>query len=131
MPCLFALFAAFTPRLALLFLWLFTPMVNSVFHGAWLWPLLGIIFLPFTTLMYVLVVAPLGPTNIWGWFAVLMGLLIDLRNVFDAYANRSEIDRYRTQMAYRGAILNATPTRAGARPFTPGQATPVPADMAR
>jgi formylglycine-generating enzyme required for sulfatase activity len=32
---------ALSPRLALLILWLFTPMVNEVFDGNWLWPLHG------------------------------------------------------------------------------------------
>ena len=91
MPCLFALVGAFAPRIALLLLWLFTPMVNAAFNNSWIWPLLGIIFLPFTTLMYVLVAAPLGQTNIWGWLIVLLGLLIDLRGYNDAYSNRSRV----------------------------------------
>lgn len=48
MPCLFALFAAFAPRLALFFLWILTPLVSRGF-GSFIVPLLGIIFLPFTT----------------------------------------------------------------------------------
>ncbi len=56
--CLFAIGAAFFPRLALLFVWLFTPLVNRAFSGGILLPLLGIIFLPFTTLIYVLVYIP-------------------------------------------------------------------------
>ena len=42
------LFKARSPRLALLILWLFTPMVNVEFGDNWLWPLLGLLFLPFT-----------------------------------------------------------------------------------
>jgi hypothetical protein len=94
MACLFALLGAFAPRLALLFLWLFTPLVNATFSGwtfPWLWSILGIIFLPFTTLMYVLVVGPLGSTNFWGWVVVFLGLLIDLRSYADAAANRKQI----------------------------------------
>jgi hypothetical protein len=41
---------ALCARIALLFIWLETPMVNRTFHGEWLLPLLGIIFLPITTL---------------------------------------------------------------------------------
>jgi hypothetical protein len=90
MLCLFALMAAFAPRLMLIFLWLFTPLVNSAFDF-WLWPLLGIVFLPFTTLMYVLAVGPLGPANFWGWLMVFLGLLVDLRSYSDAYANRARL----------------------------------------
>jgi hypothetical protein len=91
---LFALLGAFAPRLALFFLWIFTPLVNTAFNGwvmPWLWPILGVIFLPFTTLMYVLVVGPLGSTNFWGWLVVFLGLLIDLRAYADAAANRNQI----------------------------------------
>jgi cytochrome c oxidase assembly factor CtaG len=53
-----------SPRAALLILWLFTPLVQTAFDDSWLWPLLGLLFLPSATLMYVLVVAALGPTTI-------------------------------------------------------------------
>jgi hypothetical protein len=64
--------------------------VNQAF-SFWLWPLLGVIFLPFTTLMYVLVIGPLGSTNFWGWLTILLGLLIDLRAYADSYAYRKQI----------------------------------------
>ena len=38
--CLFAMGAAFFPRLALFFVWLFTPLVNRAFHNTFIWPLL-------------------------------------------------------------------------------------------
>jgi len=92
--CLFALLAAVSPRLAVVILWIFTPLVNAAFNNNWLWPLLGLLFLPFTTLMYVLVVGPLGPTNIWGWLMVLLGVLIDARAYFDAYSNRNQYGQF-------------------------------------
>jgi hypothetical protein len=46
---------ALCARLALLVVWLSTPLVQRAFHGGWILPLLGIIFLPITTLAYVLV----------------------------------------------------------------------------
>jgi hypothetical protein len=90
MVCLFALLATFAPRLMLLILWIFTPLVNRTFDF-WLWPLLGLIFLPFTTLMYVLAVGPLGAANVWGWLMVFFGLLIDLRSFADVHANRARL----------------------------------------
>jgi hypothetical protein len=53
MEWLLALFG----RLALLCLWLWTPLVGRAFHGGWLLPLLGLLFLPLTTLVYILVSA--------------------------------------------------------------------------
>ncbi len=89
MLCLFALGAAFFPRLALLFLWIFTPLVTRAFHSAFILPLLGIIFLPFTTLMYVLVwIAPYGVVGL-AWFWVLLGFVIDLTSYGSGgYSNR-------------------------------------------
>jgi hypothetical protein len=57
-----------------------------------LWPILGLIFLPFTTLMYVLLWAPgigIGPL---GWLWLLLAVLIDLGGWGSTgYAHR---DRY-------------------------------------
>lgn len=87
MPCLFAVIGAIAPRIALLILWLFTPVVSRVFDG-WFFPLLGVIFLPFTTLMYVLVAYDAGSISFWGWLTVGLGLLLDLQGYFTAYNNR-------------------------------------------
>ena len=93
--CLYALGAAFFPRLALLFVWLFTPLVNRVFHFTFILPLLGIIFLPFTTLMYVLAYNPLAGVTGWGWFWVILGFLLDLSSYSStAYTNRNRIPGY-------------------------------------
>jgi len=87
MPCLFAIIGAFAPRLAFVLLWIFTPLVSRVFNNAVL-PILGLIFLPFTTLFYVLVVNSLGSHNIWGWLLILIGFLLDLRNYSDLNSRR-------------------------------------------
>lgn len=74
MSWLLALFA----RLALLVVWLATPLVNRAFSGGWILPLLGIIFLPITTLTYVLVFYITGSVTGWGWLWVALALMIDL-----------------------------------------------------
>jgi hypothetical protein len=93
--CLFALLAVLSPRAALVILWLFTPLVQTVFEGRWLLPLLGLLVLPFTTLIYVLVVGALGPTTFWGWVMVLFGLAMDVRGYYDGYVHRDQLDRSR------------------------------------
>jgi hypothetical protein len=77
MGCLLALVAAISPRLALLLVWIFTNLVDRAFEG-FLVPLLGLILLPFTTLIYVLAYQPLVGVTGWGWFFVFLGLLFDL-----------------------------------------------------
>ena len=54
MGCLLALFGGLFPRLALLIVWIARPVLVDAAFTTWLWPLLGIIFLPFATLMYVI-----------------------------------------------------------------------------
>src|SRR6266704_6274465 len=71
-------FVALFARLALLVVWLTTPLVQRAFHGGWLLPLLGILFLPITTLTYVLVYSITGSVTGWGWLWVALAVLLDL-----------------------------------------------------
>jgi hypothetical protein len=88
MGCLFALIALISARLALFLLWAFTNYVNFAFHGGWVWPLLGIVFAPWTTLFYVLVYAPAGPIHVAGWILVGIGVILDISSWGQAGANR-------------------------------------------
>ena len=94
MGCLFALIAVLSPRLAIFLLWAFTNYVNLVFHGGWVWPLLGIVFAPWTTLMYILVAAPAGPVHFAGWLVVGIGVVLDLNSWGQAAANRRAAAAY-------------------------------------
>ncbi len=75
--CLFGLIAAGAPRLGLLFVWMFTDLVTRAFDLLLL-PLLGLIFLPWTTLMYVLVYDPFSGVTLLGALLVIFGFLLDL-----------------------------------------------------
>jgi hypothetical protein len=86
MSWLVALFA----RLALLVVWLSTPLVNRAFHGGWLLPLLGIICLPITTLTYVLVYDISGSVTGWGWLWVVLAFLLNL----GAYSSSAPCRRF-------------------------------------
>jgi hypothetical protein len=77
MGCLFALLAGFAPRIALVLVWIFTNLVDRAFTG-FLLPLLGLIFLPYATLFYVLAWSPVGGVRGWGWFFVILGLILDI-----------------------------------------------------
>jgi hypothetical protein len=57
--CLFFLLLLFGPRLVGVLWWLFEPLRWDATFGTVLLPILGLVFLPWTTLMYVLV-APGG-----------------------------------------------------------------------
>lgn len=89
---LFALMAGFFPRLGTLLIWLARPnMFSAAFGGSWLWPVLGIIFLPFTTLMYVILWSPTGLTG-WDWMWLILAVLLDISHYAStAYGNRDQI----------------------------------------
>jgi len=85
MSWLIALFS----RIALLCVWIWTPLVGRAFHGGWLLPLLGILFLPITALTYILVYAVVGSVTGWGWAWIVLAVLLDL--AAHSYPARSAI----------------------------------------
>jgi hypothetical protein len=78
MPCLIALLALISPRLALFFVFLFSNMLDRAFDG-WLLPLLGFFLLPWTTLAYT-VMWDTGTNTVDGFevFVVILAFLADL-----------------------------------------------------
>jgi hypothetical protein len=90
--CLLALIAAFSPRLALFLIWIFTNLVSRAFD-TFIVPLLGFLLLPFTTLMYVLVYQPVTGVTGFGWLLVIVGFLIDLGAYGGVYGRRSRSAR--------------------------------------
>jgi hypothetical protein len=95
MGCLFAIFAGGAPRLAFLFLWAARPvMVNLAFNTV-IWPLLGLIFLPFTTLMYTVMHTPGVGLVGWDWFWLTLAALLDIGGIASsARANRDRMPGY-------------------------------------
>ena len=93
--CLFAIFAGVAPRLAFLFLWLARPALVNAAFSSWIWPLLGLIFLPFTTLMYVLLWSPGAGLTGFDWFWLILAVLLDIGGIGSSgYANRNQIPGY-------------------------------------
>ena len=78
MPCLIALFALISPRLALFFIFVFSNMLDRAFDG-WLLPLLGFFLVPWTTLAYTLM-WDTGTRTVDGfeWFVVVLAFVVDL-----------------------------------------------------
>ena len=52
MPCLIVIFAVFFPRLVMVAIAIFTNWFSAAFHTV-LWPLLGFLLMPYTTLAYM------------------------------------------------------------------------------
>lgn len=95
MGCLLAILAGFFPRLALLVLWIARPALVAAAFNTFLLPLLGIIFLPFTTLIYVIVYTPgVGLTG-FDWFWVILAVLLDIGHWGATYTQRNQMPRER------------------------------------
>jgi hypothetical protein len=86
---LFVLFAAFAPRLLLIFLWIARPNLMGQAFETFLLPLLGFIFLPFTTLMWVLLwTGSNGSISGFDWVWLGIAVLLDLGHWAGGAANR-------------------------------------------
>jgi hypothetical protein len=80
--CLIVLLGSAFPRVALVLTWIFSKRVDIAFEGGVALPLLGLIFLPYTTLFYVFAYAPIAGVSSIGWFFVALGFLLDLSSLF-------------------------------------------------
>ena len=76
--CCLALSAGFIgPRFALLAWWIFGTKVDAAF-SSFFWPFLGLLFLPWTTIAYVLAWGPIDDVSGWGWLLVALGFAADV-----------------------------------------------------
>jgi hypothetical protein len=78
MGCLFALMAGVFPRLALFIVWVAGPARIDAAFDMFVLPLLGIILLPFATLMYVLLYTPGRGLTGGDWFWVVIAALLGI-----------------------------------------------------
>jgi hypothetical protein len=76
MGCLLVILGLLTPRVVMVLLWLFTNYLSRAFH-TFIWPLLGFVFLPTTTLAYAVAKNSLGGIKGWGLALLILGVLID------------------------------------------------------
>ncbi len=94
MPCLVALIAVLSPRLALFLVWLFDyNRVAICFSNMWI-GFFGFLFLPWTTLAWILCYQPLVGVSGFGWFLVLLGFVADISSYASSFRSR----RGRTQV---------------------------------
>jgi hypothetical protein len=79
MGCLIVLFALFSPRLALIFVWIFSNTLSHAFDS-WIVPLLGFFLLPWTTLAFTAFWSWGSGHHVVGieWFFVALAFLVDV-----------------------------------------------------
>ncbi|MFP4106000.1 MAG: hypothetical protein ACLFVU_07910 [Phycisphaerae bacterium] len=77
MGCLIFLVSLIAPRVALFFIWLLTNWF-SIAYDTVIWPLLGFIFLPYTTLAYMGAILTSGGVTIGWLILIVLAVLADL-----------------------------------------------------
>ena len=79
MCCAVLLAFGIGPRIAVVLVWIFGNRVELAFDSWWL-PLLGLIVLPWTTLMYLIAWSWSPGTGVTGleWILVVLGVAFDL-----------------------------------------------------
>ena len=77
MPCLLAIFAYSFPRLVIALVWLFSRYLERGYQTA-LWPILGFVFMPLTTLAYALAINSHGSLSGFYLFIFIIAVLLDL-----------------------------------------------------
>ena len=95
MCCLVLLLGFLGPRVAFLAWWIFGDKVDAAFD-TWVWPLLGLLLLPWTTLFYV--IAWSFPEGVHGadWLIVAIGVALDVMT----YSSRAAKSRYSASRSY-------------------------------
>lgn len=93
MCCIFTILVFLGPRFAGLIWWIAQPARWTGAAGAftsWIWPVLGLLFLPWTTLMYV-IIYPGGITGL-DWLWIGLSVLADIASYSGgAYGNRDRL----------------------------------------
>lgn len=90
MCCLFAVLIFLGPRVAGVLWWLVQPAQwNLAFNNNIIWPILGLVFVPWVTLMFVLV-AP-GGVNGFDWVWLGLALAGDVAGYAGGAKNRNSI----------------------------------------
>jgi len=96
MGCLLALFAGIFPRLGLFIVWVARPKLVDAAFDTWILPLLGIIFLPFATLIYVILWRTGGLTGL-DWLWVIVAALVDVTHWGAGWTQRHQTPGYPSQ----------------------------------
>ncbi len=81
MPCLVGCLALLSPRLALVLVWLLGGNYLGRAYEHWIWPVLGFVFLPLTTLTFAFAMNSIGAPGEMtplGWLLTAVAVLVDV-----------------------------------------------------
>ena len=93
MCCFVGGLAILGPRFVLAVWWIFGDKVGAAFDSA-IWPLLGLVFLPWTTLAYVIAWQPGGLNGNWDALLIVLAVTVDIVTYMHRFAAKSVQARY-------------------------------------
>jgi hypothetical protein len=91
MGCLFLIGTALAPRFVLFVIWVARPAVVNTVFDTWLVPLLGLIVLPYTTLLYLILAAPPFGMSSWDWVWIVIAAVLEFSHLGSAYDQRGRM----------------------------------------
>ncbi len=94
MCCLLTVLAFLGPRAAVALWWLVDQVRFNTLYNTFIWPLLGFIFLPFTTLMYT-IINPIHGLAGGDWIWIILAVILDIMAYGGGgYGNRNRMPGY-------------------------------------
>ena len=92
MCCIFAILVFLGPRAMIAFWWLVDQTRWNIVYDTFIFPFIGFLVLPWTTLMYTLVWQANGGVNGWNWLWIVLSVFADIASYSgSAYGNRDRI----------------------------------------
>lgn len=93
--CLILLLALFAPRVAFALMWILGDRVDLAF-SSWIWPLLLLIFLPWTGIVYTILWSPVTGVDGAEWLLIALAVFVDLTSS----SSRTAKNRYGGRYGY-------------------------------
>ena len=90
MCCAISTLVLLGPRAGIIFWWIFQPVRWDLAFSSWLWPVLGFVIAPWTTLMWVAVAT--NGVNGFDYVWIALAVVIDISSWSGSgYGNRNRI----------------------------------------
>ena len=86
--CCFVIVAFFLPRIAMFFAWILTDWFMA--FETWYWPLLGFLFTPYMTIVYMGAMLNSGRLSGWWLFLFVLAVIADLASWGGSGSSSSE-----------------------------------------
>ena len=127
--CLTAFISSFS-RIMLLMVWIARPAMMNAAFSTFIIPCLGFLVLPFTTLMYVVLIQGVGGIQGLDWLWLVLAAILDIGSIGAAgAANRNRIPAgypgsYQNYQEKELAALSPAQPSAPPAPETPAESKP-------